>query len=374
MCNRCLFIFVISLIVLLTGCASKVKIRDATGDWNANSQYFHSDLTFDDDIEIDEVWVSYTRHLWPGSNEAHKVIAEETNSGKWRAFISDAPGFWKADSLFYIWTVRYREDGQTVTKTASSVSNAAKPHRRVVGCTAASIENTLNQVFQVMNLLREQSGEGIHQAYSNSPAHLGPVSLLDQGVPYSHTATVGQTVLQILEDQYRNIKPDIPALLLYSPQSNDLSEITDGDPDEPYALTGAAYGVEHVSAKRRPRMGCIPSENWFLHEAGYHLRDGGFSATAPNEDFPGQVPVALPGGVNTPELIPGTPPYQPDPAPEVSNPISNLPAVWHPRLWDLHFWFSEEAESGVVMTINRPGGQSGLETPNRTFFYSGTFE
>ncbi|RLJ59246.1 hypothetical protein BCF46_1394 [Litoreibacter meonggei] len=367
-----------AVVIFVSGCSAPVLVADETQNWEDNTQYFNATLVVDDDFIIEEVWVSYARHYWPDMTAANRVEAEQVEAGSqagaWRALVTEAPTFWKADSLFYVWGVKYRKQGSDETRTAYSVPNTREPHRRIVACSDASIEATLAQVFQTMTLLRQQSGQNIHPAYALSPAHLGPVSLEGQGVPYSHTATVAQTALKVHDARYNNIQPGVPALLLYSPQSNDVVDITDATSDEPYTLIGAAYGALHINAQRRPRMGCIPSENWFLHEAGYHLRDGGFHRTAPNESVPGQTPIALPGGPNTPAQIPGSPPYQPDPAPQVDNPVSVLPAVWHPRLWDLHFWFSTDADAGIVLAADTPSGQPGLSVPAQTFFFPETFQ
>ncbi len=369
---------IVAMIFLVSGCSTPVKVADVTGGWDTGTQNFYANLVVDEGYVIEEVWVNYSRHYWPELADSRRIEAEKVetgpHAGEWRVKVADALTFWKADSLFHVWGVRYRKQDGSEVRTNYSVLDIQNPHRHVVGCSDASINATLNQVFQEMNVLRQQSNQSIHGSYSLSPAHLGPVSLAGQGVPYSHTATVVVTALGVNDERYNNIGPSVPALLLYSPESESVAEITDGDPDEPYDLIGAAYGAVQTDAKRRPRLGCIPSENWFIHEAGYHLRDGGFHLTSPNESFPGEVVIASDGGLFPPPNIDGNPSYMPEPAPEVDDPISFRPTVWHPRLWDLHFWFSEETDTGVVMEINFPSGQPGLEVPSEAFFYSETFQ
>lgn len=196
------------------GCTSPISISDQTGPWANNSQYFQSNLTIDDDVEIIEAWVSYARHYWPDPALANRVEAEPVNPGsastQWRALVPDSGSFWQADSLFYVWGVQYRTAYDPDIRTAYSAGPIFDPHRRVVGCTQASTDATLNQIFQTMTLLKEQSVDSIHPSYAQSPAHLGPVSLKDQGVTYSHTGTVLGTVANIHDERYRNMTGSLP--------------------------------------------------------------------------------------------------------------------------------------------------------------------
>ena len=138
-----------------------------------------------------------------------------------------------------------------------------------------------------------------------------------------------------------------PHLLFYEPLGNEASAGGALDvvvPAPPYRLIGWAHVATYVP-DLPPSVGCLPAERWFVHEAGFHLLNGGFTATPPAE-------AVLGAGVAT--------------APD--NPVANV--FWHPRLWDFHVWLvpgSTQPATGIFNPSGRPTtGQSFL--PGDFFF------
>ncbi|HEX6993341.1 MAG TPA: hypothetical protein VF339_04265 [Gammaproteobacteria bacterium] len=132
--------------------------------------------------------------------------------------------------------------------------------------------------------------------------------------------------------------PPLPPLLLYVPSPattpDDWLDF-DGD-DGPYTLVGWAFFAPY--GPELPRMlECIEPDEWFVHEAGWHTRDGGM------------------------RLTPDTPSEQPPPPADVDV------LFWHPRVWDIHFWIEEDGPPAVSFDNPnaRPGG---LELPKGAFY------
>jgi hypothetical protein len=79
----------------------------------------------------------------------------------------------------------------------------------------------------------------------------------------------------------RRAKDPMPQLLQYAPSP--LSSPTDwldyNGPDGPYRLIGWAYLLEYEPGSRPPSRRCIADSEWFIHEAGWHLLDGGMLVT-----------------------------------------------------------------------------------------------
>ena len=135
--------------------------------------------------------------------------------------------------------------------------------------------------------------------------------------------------------------PPLPPLLLYAPSPattpDDWLDF-DGD-DGPYTLVGWAFFAPH--GPEPPRMlECIEPDEWFVHEAGWHTRDGGM------------------------RLTPDTPYEQPPP------PAGVDVLFWHPRVWDIHFWIEEDGPPAVSFDNPnaRPGG---LALPEGAFYGNG---
>ncbi len=113
-------------------------------------------------------------------------------------------------------------------------------------------------------------------------------------------------------------------------------------------------------------MGCIPSSEWFLHEAGYHLTSGVMALRPPTESVRGEAVVDS---------------LSPDPAIEAPTPDNVL--MWHPRIWDLHVWLPESGNGQPTVSIyapfDVPGARACIDMPDpectaAVFFKSETFE
>lgn len=141
-------------------------------------------------------------------------------------------------------------------------------------------------------------------------------------------------------------------------------QLRDGFPDGPYRLAGWAYAQTQRDVRRRPSLRCVPAKHWFVHEAGFHLNNGGFLPTPPvRETVRGETRVVV----------------MADTANAVALGITPSGPVWHPRIWDLHMWIGRGPECRnlscpTVIQIASPSFIDGLPTPGNTFFQSQTFE
>lgn len=337
---------------VLAGCDRRLDtapiVTDITEPWltDADDRVFIAEVDVPPGAVVDDVRVRYTRHFWPGEELANVVQAQQVDgSTEWQA---EAPSALNAspdaDHLFYRWVVEYTEN--STAKTARSAANGR--HDFVIGCTEAQTESTLATIASLAGTINDNYS--LNPIYS-SPAHLRPISLLDQGVPFTRADQLAPGL---------TVDVAKPALALFhpSPQENGesgddyLDRITDIIPDPGSLLAGVGYGVTAISATRRPTMGCLPSSRWFMHEAGVHTFDGLLTLYPfVDEDTPGA------------QVISGLLP----PADWPNNP----PGVWHPRLWDVHFWF---INGEVIEGEDHPTGIPGAELPTGSFFRAETFE
>lgn len=136
-------------------------------------------------------------------------------------------------------------------------------------------------------------------------------------------------------------EPPVPPILLYEPSPGSSPEDwLDFDKEEgPYRLVGWAYFAPWTPESSPPALfECIGADEWFLHEAGWHLRDGGMHLGEPATS-------------------------EPPAPPDVPAPVH----FWHPRVWDIHFWRGEEGVPDVTFDNPRarPGG---LPLPEGSFF------
>lgn len=132
----------------------------------------------------------------------------------------------------------------------------------------------------------------------------------------------------------------IPQLLLYAPsESSAPSEWLDfAGEDGPYRLVGFAYIAPYAPGSRAPEFECIDREEWFVHEAGWHLTDGRMHLTPGAEVEPAR-----------PNLTTGI-------------------LFWHPRAWDVHLWLGNDGVPTVSFENPRNRG-GGLQLPEKAFFY-----
>jgi hypothetical protein len=138
----------------------------------------------------------------------------------------------------------------------------------------------------------------------------------------------------------RRTKDPWPQLLQYAPSpSSSPADWLDWDgPDGPYRLIGWAYLAPYQPGSRPPVRRCIAESEWFIHDAGWHLKDGGMLTT--------------PGASSEPRR------------PQLEVGIHH----WHPALWDIHFWIEEDGVPMISYANPRaPGG--GRHLPGDAAYY-----
>lgn len=133
--------------------------------------------------------------------------------------------------------------------------------------------------------------------------------------------------------------PPRPPVLLYEPartSTPDQWRDLDG-PDDPYQLVGWAYLTPFTPSSKPPNRPCIAADEWVVHEAGWHLNDGGMQLT--------------PEAVEEPPRPAGLGIY-----------------MWHPRVWDLHVWRGGDGVPTIAFA-NPNERRGGKQLPREAFFY-----
>jgi hypothetical protein len=134
------------------------------------------------------------------------------------------------------------------------------------------------------------------------------------------------------------MKAPMPQILMYapSPSSSPADWIDFDGADGPYRLIGWAYFAPYEPGSVPPRLPCIRESEWVVHEAGWHLMNGGMLLTPDARVEP--------------------------PRPAIKTGIH----MWHPQVWDIHFWIEDD---GPVVSFNRPKApDGGLCLPAGSFY------
>jgi hypothetical protein len=154
----------------------------------------------------------------------------------------------------------------------------------------------------------------------------------------SHGLVVLATAGAIVVDNMQ-AKPPLPQLLIYEPSAQSTpDDWLDFDrPDDPYRLVGWAFMEPYTPGSAPPRRRCIASVEWLVHEAGWHLKDGGM------------------------HLTPGA-------AMEPARPRELAIHMWHPRVWDVHMWRGDEGVPTIAFA-NPTARRGGKDLPRDAFFY-----
>lgn len=122
-----------------------------------------------------------------------------------------------------------------------------------------------------------------------------------------------------------------PELLVYRP-AGDPADWSDADrADPPYTLVG--WGYLSPIAGGPPSRDCLETTEWFIHEAGWHMRDGTMLVT--------------PGATAEPA--------------RPSDKASNI-WYWHPRAWDIHLWIDASGLPRVTL-LDEAAPRGGLTLP-----------
>jgi hypothetical protein len=340
------------MLLAFAGCTHPT-ITDRTTSWAGSpaDRIFRAEVSVPTGWRLNNVFVRFARHSWPGPQAAHHGSAAAQPGNDTRFFFVP-PGvqqFPVSHTLFYQWFMEYRlADGGSEVLTARS-----EEQRLVVGCTR---EDTRRDLAQALTA---------HAARltTTTPHTLAPL----QGFPlpaHLNASIFGNGMTFAIPPNRipsaAGVDLSRPTLAFYAPRPRAPEETVASYnatvseplfPDPPYSFIGVAYTAVYDPA-RRPTVGCIPSHQWFVHEAGFHLLDGGMLMTPPNDNgVPGSALMLAP-----PPIIPPSP-------------------VWHARFWDLHVWLPpDDNPENPIVRIFRPGFVPGLQLPVGAFFPSAVFE
>ena len=358
-----------AMLLLLGGCEvlehfETPTIADTSDQWlTGDARVLTAEVDVPAGYDIVAVYARYTRHHWPGAAEAHEVVAQPVTPGGtvWRATPPLVQAAFQADHLFYEWFIDYRlPDGSEIATVRSGQRDF------VIGCSDASVEASITTLGVFLRAFDDiENGLGMAGAGFFSVPH-GNTSLAQIGITFAGASSIFSS---------GDVQIGPPGLLFVAPRAQRADEsdsayqalVADPNGDTtPYRVIGGAWGKVMDSAKRRPVMGCIPSSEWFLHEAGYHLNSGVMALRPPTESVRGETVVDS---------------LFPDPAIEAPTPDNVL--MWHPRIWDLHVWLPESGNGQPTVSIyapfNVPGARACIDMPDpectaAVFFKPETFE
>jgi hypothetical protein len=135
-------------------------------------------------------------------------------------------------------------------------------------------------------------------------------------------------------------KDPMPPILLYEPSpASSPAEWLDFDGDDgPYRLVGWGKIAPYSPGSSPPSLPCIAKSEWFVHEAGWHLMDGGMRLTPDATDAP---------------------PH---------SEHEGRDYFWHPRAWDIHFWVGDDGVPAISFH-NPHARRGGVRLPEDAFFY-----
>ena len=369
------------LSLTLAGCGGLPKITDTTTPWTnlGITREFSVDLDVPaDKFTVTNLSVRFARHFWPGEAAANsRGISGAPPVGSFSTQPPAAPAFPNSHTVFYRWVATL----QGTSPGATPFTIMTPLTRFVVGCTQADTDAQLSAIMAT------------HSAnFSTTTPHLAatrrqlgfPGRPHRQAVITGNGFTLSNSVLRTLADTLLpggtgglNDAPVLaePTLLFYAPRQQAAGEtfadyradMADRRSDnDPYSFIGVAYATLYDPANR-PLLGCVPSDAWFVHEAGYHMNDGDMILANAPDNQTGT------GGSPFPAL-----------------PPPRGAVIWHPRLWDLHVW-TDPAGGPPILSIFEPNTDTtpnnpfdpprlvnsvarGLRLPNGTFFRPTTFE
>jgi hypothetical protein len=158
-----------------------------------------------------------------------------------------------------------------------------------------------------------------------------------EGWRLSHGYTVVAGAAAVAIDNIA-MRPPMPQALLYAPapSSSPADWIDFNGADGPYRLVGWAYIAPYKPGSTPPQFDCVRSNEWVLHEAGWHLTNGGMLLTPSAQSQP--------------------------PPPSIKTGVH----FWHPSVWDVHFWVGDDKP---VITFDNPNGrEGGLCLPEGAFY------
>lgn len=197
------------------------------------------------------------------------------------------------------------------------------------GCTPAQ----RNEVLRSWQSLVQRTFPREVQSLTDATRPGGPL----QGWRLSHGHVVIAGGGAVPLDNANNKAP-MPQILMYapSPSSSPADWIDFDGPDGPYRLIGWAYFAPFDNSSGPPELRCIREDEWVVHEAGWHLLNGGMLLTPDATAEPPRPPVRA--GI----------------------------LMWHPRVWDIHFWMSDNGPTVAFDNPRAPDG--GLCLPEASFY------
>lgn len=199
------------------------------------------------------------------------------------------------------------------------------------GCTAEERRSALRDMqAQVLDAVPEEV-----DSLKEATAADGPLA----GWRLSHGLVVLSSAGAVAIDNIKTRDP-VPQLLLYAPSSStSAADWLDFDGDDgPYRLAGWGYIAPYQPGSAPPARRCIAPGEWLVHEAGWHMRDGGMVLTPGAETEP-------PRGDREGQIH-----------------------MWHPQVWDLHVWRGENGVA-IVSFANPNAAGGGKDLPREAFFY-----
>ena len=358
-------------VLMVAGCGGPPKITDTAVPWTNLAVTHACSVDLDvpaDKFTVQNLSVRYTRHFRPGQTTANTAVISSVR--KTVSFASTPP---LANTSPTSHTVFYRWVATLVGTSPGAVSfTLMTPLKRfVVGCTQADTDTQLANVMATHSV-----------NLSTTTPHLRPAQrlLVNSCEPHERAVIAGngyalsQRGVGVMVDTIQLggtgglFDPpvlNIPSLLLFAPQQRsngetivdylaDMRDTTSAN--NPYTLIGVAYTTGY-DPDARLLLGWIPSDAWFVHEAGYYWRDGRMRFSSITDEQTGTA----------------------------GNPASDLPipgnaALRHPRLKGLHVWFDPAGGPPILSifepnTETTPGDPTGPPSaPIFTFFRPQTFE
>ncbi|MBT5497662.1 MAG: hypothetical protein HOK54_18130 [Alphaproteobacteria bacterium] len=346
-------ILVLMLSLGLSACVGLPKIADTTTPWTDLSITREFSVEIDvpaDKFTVTNLSIYFSRHFWPGESTANSDSVTGTGNTGSASFAPPwANTFPTSHTVFYRWVATLL--GTSPGATPFTIKTPLT--RFVVGCTQADTDAQLTAAMAANSV-----------NFATTTPHLRAIrnQLGYGGEPHQRSVVTGngytlsRRILEVLADTIVPggtgglADPPVlaePTLLFYAPRLRAPGEavgdyVADmADPNSnnaPYTFIGVAYATQYDAANR-PLLGCVPSDAWFVHEAGYHFRDGtmGFANFADNQT-----------GTQNINLPPPTWPLR--------------ATLWHPRLWDLHVWF-DPAGGPPILSIFEPNTETTPDDP-----------
>ncbi|MEO1491127.1 MAG: hypothetical protein AAFV19_03115 [Pseudomonadota bacterium] len=348
-------------VVVVVGIQSRVPtITDLTqGDGTEATWKQGVDRRFRVEIErsflysIDDVRLKYTRHFWPGSEVANtaSIVDLDPDDEIWEAKGNDLETAPRTHSVFYEWEVDYTSGFSSGTVTSGALEFT-------IGCTE---EDTFIQlraqrddylpIYDVYNpvddLLLSPPGNFLSHGFASLEnmgfgvsSYPAGAATLDLDLPTSLTDTSFRPQVVLYRPRQRTGDAGPAKNESYEDYKKRITDSSSHE-DPPYDLLGWTFGIVYKT-NEPPVFGCIPSKEWFIHEAGWHMHDGSMIAEPIAEDRIGardDMPPVL--DANLASIRPGAP--------------DQKIHFYHGRGWVIHVWLDpNDPNADPILQIEAP--------------------